>query len=167
MQAFYAAEAVLEWVVQELRGVQDWHGLSAGIVRSRIGGAMRVQLADGTVLDLQDETDQLEQTGAGATAAGRGLRWQLYAHGPLGALLPIDPSNGLLFVAVWLADDPRRAETDSLVVHAAVRGPALTHRAVQATVRRRAMSQPATLPPLSSCPGGLFGSCHPGLAFVA
>ena len=44
MQAFYAAEAVLEWVVQELRGVQDWHGLSAGIVRSRIGGAMRVQL---------------------------------------------------------------------------------------------------------------------------
>ena len=80
--------------------------------------------------------------------AGRGLRWQLYAHGPLGALLPVDPSNGLLFVAVWLADDPRRAETDSLVVHAAVRGPALTHRAVQATVRRRAMSQPATLPPV-------------------
>lgn len=146
IQSFYAAEAALEFIVQELRGVPDWDELLTGKVRSRLAGtSSRVRLADGTVLDLQDATNQLEQTGAGATAAGRGLRWRLYAHGPLETLLPVDPSKGVLLIAVWLADDPMeidgdpfRDTNDVLVVHAAVFGPAWAERSVQATVMRRA-----------------------------
>ncbi len=146
IQSCYAAEAALEFIVQELRGVPDWDGLLTGKVRSRLAGTShRVRLADGTVLDLQDATEQLEQTGTGAAASGRGLRWRLYAHGPLKTLLPVDPSRGVLFIAVWLADDPMeidgdpfRDTNDVLVVHAAVFGPAWAERSVQATVMRRA-----------------------------
>jgi hypothetical protein len=59
----------------------------------------------------------------------------------LRALLPRDPTGGLLFVAVWIADDSAEADGDrfrdtngSLVLHAAAFGPALAHRAVQATL---------------------------------
>ena len=70
IQSFYAAEAALEFIVQELRGVPDWDELLTGKVRSRLAGtSSRVRLADGTVLDLQDATNQLEQTGAGATVS--------------------------------------------------------------------------------------------------
>ena len=151
VQTFYAAEAALEWATQELRQTQSWDAVLAGRERSRLwASAPDIRLADGMVLDLRRATDELEHAGAGTSSAGRGLRWQLYAHGPLGRLLPVDPSNGLLFVAVWLADyssphtggDPQEEANDALAVHAAAFGPALAQRAVQATlVRSRIGSQ--------------------------
>ena len=153
IQALYAAEAALEWAVHELRAAPDWDAVLAVTGRSPLApSTRRVTLADGTVLDLRDATRRLERAGAGMASAGRGLRWTLYAQGPLAALVPVDPTNGLLIVAVWIGDspiesdgDPLRDANDTLVVHAAVFGPMLTHRAVQATIRRR--DPPRLAPP--------------------
>ena len=94
----------------------------------------------------------LVRRGAGASGAGRGLGWRLYAHGPLSAILPRDPSLGLVRVAVWLADDPAETDGDPLrdtngvvLLHAAGVGPSLAQRAVQATLRRIAPADRITL----------------------
>ena len=145
-QTLYAAEAVFEWVLQELQSTASWDAVLAGSRRSALwAGSTTRRLAGGATLDLGRLTVELQRRGAGASGAGRGLRWRLYAHGPLSAILPREPSLGLLRVAVWLADDP--AETDGdpwrdtngvVVLHAAGVGPALAQRAVQATLRRPA-----------------------------
>ena len=145
-QTLYAAEAAFEWVLQELQPATSWDAVLAGSRRSALwAGPTTQRLAGGATLDLGRLTVELQRRGAGASGAGRGLRWRLYAHGPLSAILPRDPSLGLLRVAVWLADDP--AETDGdpwrdtngvVVLHAAGVGPSLAQRAVQATLRRPA-----------------------------
>ena len=145
-QTLYAAEAAFEWVLQELQSTASWDAVLAGSRRSALwAGSTTRRLAGGATLDLGRLTVELQRRGAGASGAGRGLRWRLYAHGPLSAILPREPSLGLLRVAVWLADDP--AETDGdpwrdtngvVVLHAAGVGPALAQRAVQATLRRPA-----------------------------
>ena len=166
-QAFYAAEAALEWAVQELQTVGSLDAVLTGRVRSTVWAATaELRLPDGSVLDLRQATAELERVGGGASHAGQGLRWRLYAHGPLRAILPSDPSNGLLFIAVWVADDsaetdgdPLRDTNDTLVVHAAAVGPALAQRAVQAT-----LSRPLTMESPAQDEGG---SLVPGLRRLA
>ena len=149
MQSLYAAEAVLERAIRELEAAPSWDDVLAGRRRATVWDNRTARtLADGAVLDLDAATDALARSGAGASRAGRGLRWRLYAHGPLGAVLPQDPTGGLLHAAVWVADDPADADGDPLrdtngvlVLHAAAIGPALAQRAVQATLTRPAPDQ--------------------------
>ena len=142
LQMQYAAEAVLERAVRELEDAPSLDDVLAGRRRSTVwDNRAELRLADGAVLDLSVETAVLTSAGAGRSGAGRGLRWRLYAHGPLGAVLPRDPTGGLLHAAVWVADDPADADGDPLrdangilLLHAAAVGPALAQRAVQATL---------------------------------
>ena len=147
VQSLYAAEAVLERAIRELEATPSWDDVLAGHRRSTLWDDQTTRsLADGAVLDLNAATDALADAGAGRSGAGRGLRWRLYAHGPLGAVLPQDPTGGLLHAAVWVADDPGDADGDPLrdangilMLHAAAVGPALAQRAVQATLTRPAV----------------------------
>lgn len=149
VQSLYAAEAVLERAIRELEAAPSWDDVLAGHRRATLWGDQTTRsLADGAVLDLNAATDALADAGAGRSGAGRGLRWRLYAHGPLGAVLPQDPTGGLLHAAVWVADDPDDADGDPLrdangmlMLHAAAVGPALAQRAVQATLARAAPDQ--------------------------
>ena len=153
VQTLYAAEAALEWALQELQPGDAWDAVLAGSRRSALwAGPTTQRLAGGAMLDLGRVTAELQRRGAGASGAGRGLRWQLYAHGPLSAILPRDPSLGLLRVAVWLADDPAETDGDPLrdtngvmLLHAAAVGPSLAQRAVQASLRRTAAPERITL----------------------
>ena len=146
VQSLYAAEAVLERAIRELEAVPSWDDVLAGRRRATLwDGPTTRSLADGAVLDLNAAADALADAGAGRSGAGRGLRWRLYAHGPLGAVLPQDPTGGLLHAAVWVADDPDDGDGDPLrdangllMLHAAAVGPALAQRAVQATLARPA-----------------------------
>ena len=145
-QTFYAAEAALEWAVQELQAVGSWDGILGGSTWSRLWGpTLRPPVVGGGVLDLSGLTHELTRRGAGRDGAGRGLGWRLYGHGPLAAILPVDPSNGQLTVVVWVADDDGVDETDGdpdrdqngvVMLHAAAFGPHRTQRAVQATLAR-------------------------------
>lgn len=149
LQSLYAAEAVLERAIRELEAAPSWDDVLAGHRRATLwDGQTTRSLADGAVLDLNAATDALADAGAGRFGAGRGLRWRLYAHGPLGAALPQDPTGGLLHAAVWVADDPDDTDGDPLrdangilMLHAAAVGPALAQRAVQATLARAAPDQ--------------------------
>jgi hypothetical protein len=149
LQQLYAAEAVLERAIRELEALPSWDSVLAGRRRAALWDNRTTrQLAGGAVLDLDAATAALERAGAGASRAGRGLRWRLYAHGPLGAVLPRDPSGGLLHTAVWIADDAADPDGDPLtdangtvVLHAAAIGPALAQRAVQATLARPAAAE--------------------------
>lgn len=149
MQSLYAAEAVLERAIRELEAAPSWDDVLAGRRRATLWDDLTARsLADGALLDLNAATDALAVSGAGRSGAGQGLRWRLYAHGPLGAVLPQDPTGGLLHAAVWVADDPADADGDPLqdangvlVLHAAAVGPALAQRAVQATLTRPAPDQ--------------------------
>ena len=150
VQSLYAAEAVLERAIRELEDIPVWDDVLAGRRRAMIWDDLASRtLADGALLDLDAATEALVRSGAGRGGAGRGLRWRLYARGPLGAVLPQDPTGGLLHAVVWVADDaddgdgdPQRDANGSLVLHAAAFGPALAQRAVQATVVRPAPDQP-------------------------
>ena len=148
-QTLYAAEAALERAIRELEAVTSWDDVLAGRRRAAVWDSQTtLRLADGAVLDLEVVTAALEGAGAGRSGAGRGLRWRLYASGPLSAVLPRDPSGGLLRAAVWVADDPADGDGDplrdangALVLHAAAIGPALAQRAVQATLTRPSPDQ--------------------------
>lgn len=150
-QAFYAAEAAIEWAAQELGQVGSWDAVLSGSRRSRLWeGEAMLRFADGATLDLDRATTELNRRGAGA--AGRNLRWRLYARGSLDGLLRRDPSVGLLRVLIWVADDPAETDgdpfrdtNDALLVHAAIVGPALAQRAVQATLRRTGPARRVTL----------------------
>ena len=149
LQMLYAAEAALERAIRELEAAPSWDDVLAGRRRAAVWDRQTSwRLVDGAVLDLEVETAALESAGAGRSGAGRGLRWRLYAHGPLHAMLPRDPSGRLLRAAVWVADDPADGDGDplrdangALVLHAAAIGPALAQRAVQATLIRPSPDQ--------------------------
>ena len=100
----------------------------------------RVPMVDGIVLDLARVTVDLQRTRGDATASSR---WHFVGHARPHAVAPVGSWNELQIVAVWLAIDVRAIDVDrrnddptQLVVYVAAFGSGLSHRAVQATVRR-------------------------------
>ena len=150
VEGLYAAEAALAWTVGELAPSAVWRAARAGNARSRLWvGAPELRLADGARAPLDEQTMALRGDGAGPGGAGRGLRWSLFAHGPLSALLPLPAGYGGWHVAVWLAPAPGAAAPDAasaggtIAVHAAALDPGRGHRAVQADLVRVVPPLPA------------------------
>ena len=156
MQALYAADAVLELVAAELGSLPAWSGVLNGATQSAFRAAtLEPELPDGSSVDLTAATNRLRTSGAGASSAGRGLEWRLFAHGPLTAWAPVPASYGPWLVAVWVADDAADPDPDpgldangAIVAHAAAFGPRGAARAVQATLIRQTVSPPPPLPPV-------------------
>lgn len=152
-QTLYAAEAALAWAVEDLQRNRSWDPVLAGVRHSSFWvGGTRHELADGTIWNLEHAEAELQRAGAGPFGAGAGLRWRLYAHGPLGEILPRDPSGGVLSVAVWIADDaaeidddPLRDSNGAVMLHAAAAGPAPSLRAVQVTLTRTTAGRRSTV----------------------
>jgi hypothetical protein len=157
VQALYAAEAALELATAELGSLPDWSGVLNGAFRSAFrSGSLAPAMPGGERVDLSVVADRLRTDGAGASEAGRGLEWRLYAYGPLGAWAPVPAGYGPWLVAVWIADDaadpdPDRARdgNDAIVAHAAAYGPRRAARAVQATLTRVTVSPPPPAPPVT------------------
>jgi len=124
-EAVYAADAVIERVVQDLLMVPRWNDVLAGTVQSSfIDGAMTaaktlpgggtIQLDSGSPTDprtatgqLQSATDTLNLWGA------NNPRWKLFAWGPMTDMLPDSSIDSSFYVAVWVADDPADAVPDA------------------------------------------------------
>ena len=154
VQALYAAEAALELAVAELGSLPDWSTALNGSTRSAFRDAtLAPVMPDGARIDLAAISAGLRADGAGATSAGRGLDWRLFAHGRLGAWTPVPAGYGPWLVAVWIADDAADPNPDSgldgndaIVAHAAAFGPRGARRAVQATLVRQAVTPPPPAP---------------------
>jgi hypothetical protein len=135
-EALYAADAVLEQVVDELRGVADWNLVLSGNLRSTFvdgepGGA-RV-LADSQTIDpgaiLNDLNCRKSSSCSGAAmdaiTADRpwgpnNPRWQLFAWGHLSRLLPAGAIDSPFYVVAMVADDPSECDDNPLVDGGAV-----------------------------------------------
>jgi hypothetical protein len=167
-EAVYAADAVVERVVQDLLMVPRWNDVLAGTVQSSfIDGAMTASKTlpgGGNILlccntntatkQLQDDTDSLNLWG------GNNPRWQLFAWGPVSELLPDSRIDSPYYVAVWVADDPADAPPDAqgnpgsipdnnnlsdangvLTLHAEAIGPTGTRKVVEVTVARTSSTE--------------------------
>jgi PilX N-terminal len=127
-EAFYAADAVLEHTVDDLRATSDWNAVLSGFVSSGFtdGPPNGVRaLADGRRLDLGEIVNlancrQTAPCSSGAmdtTTADRpwgpnNPRWQLFAWGPLNGLLPTTASP--CYVIAMVADDSSENDSDPL-----------------------------------------------------
>ena len=157
VQGLYAAEAALELATAELGSLADWSGVLNGAIRSAFrSGGLAPAMPGGESIDLTVLTDRLRSDGAGASGAGRGLEWRLFAYGPLSAWVPVPAGYGPWLVAVWIADDAAdpdpdrdRDANDVIVAHAAAFGPRRAARAVQATLVRHSVNPPPPAPPLA------------------
>ena len=127
-EALYAADAAVERVMDDILTVPDWNEILQGNVRSAFvdGSPSGVKaLPDGSKLDLGKATNLLdcgnadgcseEDLNAFTEERPWGLnnpRWQLYAYGPVSAMLPTDTINSYDYVVVWIADDPSETDND-------------------------------------------------------
>ena len=129
VRTLYAAEAAAMFVAHELQQMANWDPVLDGGLRSRLW------VTRGGSTDLETMTRSLRRSGSGADRAGAGLTWRLWARGPLGTVIPNDPSRGAVQVAVWLARDPAVSlappGTDVVALHAAAFGLTGAHRAIQ------------------------------------
>jgi hypothetical protein len=107
-QAFYAAEAIVELAVAELRSGMNWTAVLEGAQPSRFvdGAPGRRTLPAGVSLDLT-AIENIANCEAPAPCGGV-PRWRLFAYGPLPGLLPAaadSPYYAVALVAPATADE--------------------------------------------------------------
>ncbi|MEW6320924.1 MAG: pilus assembly PilX N-terminal domain-containing protein [Acidobacteriota bacterium] len=127
-EAFYAADAGVERVMQDLLTVPDWNRILRGELQSAFTDGPpsgERALPGGGSLNLTSATNMLNcaKTSAcsddemNAWTAERpwttnNPRWQLYAYGPLAQMIETGTVVSPMYVVVWVADDS--AENDGL-----------------------------------------------------
>lgn len=173
VEALYAADGALELAMQELPAVTDWSTLLTGAALSSfVDGAPfgPRSTPGGGVLDLTELTNTIRCGKVTACTAAQmnavtsdrpwgvnNPRWQLFAYGPMKAMLGDGFINSPMYVVVWVGDDPSERDnlplTDGalnadgttntgagvvmLLAHAY--GPSGSRRVVEATVARGAV----------------------------
>lgn len=131
IEALYAADAGIQRAIVDLTTIADWNTLLSGAAPSSFvdgPAAGPRKLPDGRTFNLTEATNLLRC--GKVTACGdadlnarteerpwamNNPRWQPFAYGPLAALLPAGAVDSLMYVVVWVADDP--SETDDDPVH--------------------------------------------------
>jgi hypothetical protein len=130
-EAFYAADAVLERAVDELRAVGDWSLVLSGAARSTFAdGEPRGTrpLADGKIIDLADVLNDANCRNVGGCSSAamdaitaerpwgaNNPRWQPFAWGYLDDLIPDATITSSFYAMVMVADDPAECDDDPLV----------------------------------------------------
>ena len=120
-EVLYAADAVVQRVIAEIKGVADWNALLDGSSRSSfVDGAPSGtrRLSDGSTIDLahvvnlancaKRTTCSDAETAATTQARPWGAnnpRWQLYAYGRLDDLAAGEPLASPYYVVAMVADD--------------------------------------------------------------
>jgi len=100
-ETFYAAEAAVELVIEELAAASDWDAIAAGDAPSAFvdGPPAGIRDVGAVTLDLAVATEDV------ATAAGDKDvdAYLLYAHGRLVDMIPGGTARSPHYVAVWIA----------------------------------------------------------------
>jgi len=159
-EALYAADAVVERIMQDLLTVPDWNGVLAGSTTSSFvdgtAGGERTLPDGATTLNLTQLTNLMRCNKATTCSdsdmststkerpwGANNPRWQLYAYGPIKDLLPTTTINSSMYVVLWVGDDPSEtddaASVDSngvLYMLAHAYGPGGVRRVIEVTVSR-------------------------------
>jgi len=144
-ETFYAADAAVERVVQDVLLVPRWNDILTGVTRSSfIDDTLTPVTASGQQLNLTTITAEVQgDSDATSPWGANNPQWRLFAYGPLSDMLNQGSLRSDAYVAVWIADDP--SETDNnpssdangvLTVYAKAFGPNGTERAVELTVAK-------------------------------
>lgn len=131
VEVLHAADGASERAMQDLSAVDDWSDLLNGSITSSFtdGAASGPRaLPAGGTLDLTALTNtvrcgQTQACSSGALTASTAERpwgannpyWQLFAYGPLEALLTDGSVSSLVYVVVWVGDDPAEHDDNPLV----------------------------------------------------
>jgi hypothetical protein len=158
-EAMYAADAGVERVMQDILTVPDWNNILNGTTTSAFidgaAGGTRT-LPGGSTLNLTEATNVVN-CGKTTTCSTEDLAaqsddrpwgannpdWKLYAYGPMDRMIGSETINSLMYVVVWVGDDPadgdgnRAKDTNgALAMLAHAYGPGGVRRVVEVTVAR-------------------------------
>jgi hypothetical protein len=117
LEAFYAADAGIEWAMAELRAA-DWNEVRAGSSKS----------------SLSDRSFDLAAAERDLQAVADAHEWQPYAYGRLSEMVPGAAADLPLWVVVWVAADAG-GDDNLIVVRSHAYGPSGVRRMVEATLR--------------------------------
>ncbi|MBI1874946.1 MAG: hypothetical protein HYS05_13810, partial [Acidobacteria bacterium] len=162
--ALYAADAALEYVLQDLAREGDWDLVLRGQARAALvdGPPAGSRNAAGRAIDLTEIVNKArcgKSTCDAADLVGvtesrpwgpNNPIWQLYAYAPASAIVPANGTTWNAYVVVMVADDPSETDRDpavdgggtqnpgagKLVVRASAFGASGAVRTIQATVER-------------------------------
>ena len=148
LEALYVADAGIERAIGDLRTLSGWQAVPGASPSSEPSdfrdGEAAPRLSDGTILDLARLTVE-RQAGSNAVHPAGPDRpiWRLFAHAPIGRLMPAGVIRSPAYVVVWIADDvddgdgdPLRDSNGVLVVRAEAFGLRGLRRRIEATVAR-------------------------------
>jgi hypothetical protein len=129
-EAFYAADAVLDRAVDDLRAIHDWSMVLSGAARSAFvdgSPAGTRALADGRRIDLGALVNlancrkaatcsdaEMDDATVDRPWAANNPRWQLFAWGRLDAIAAEGAVSSPFYVVVMAADDPSENDGDPL-----------------------------------------------------
>ena len=137
VETFYAAEAAVEFVIQDLAAAPDWEEIVTGEEVSSFvdGPPLGVRRVGAVLFDLAAATDDvLAATGA----YDDGREYRIYAHGRLSDMLPGAATGSPYYVVAWIAGvgatETERQSTISVVGRAY--GPTGSRRSIAVTVIR-------------------------------
>lgn len=150
-EASHAADAALERALHDLAVVADWSlallPAPAGITATFNDGEATPVAPDGRRLDLarlgaERQADSDRRYGPAAFGADS-PQWRLFAHAPLGRMLPPDLAAPPAYLLVWVADDGGDGDSDPssdgngrILVFAEAYGAGGARRAIEAGIRR-------------------------------
>jgi hypothetical protein len=131
--ALYAAEAAVEFVLQEIAVVEDWNEMLSAPGQSSFvdGEPAGVRQAGAVNIDLSEATVDVSAA-ATAPAGAVALPPVLFAFGRFSDLVPAGPPGSDAYVAVWLADrSPPPKDEDEPPATLSVVGEAFAGRGIR------------------------------------
>ena len=113
-ETLYAADAVVERVVQDILLVPRWNDILAGAARSAfVDTTLTPMTPGGESLDLVAMTGEVQaQSDATSPWGLNNPTWRLYAYGPLSDLSGTGTIQSSAYAVVWVADDPSETDND-------------------------------------------------------
>ena len=159
-EGLYAADAVLERALDDVRSASDWNLLIDGALQSSFIDGLPTgtrTLSDGSTIDLGHwlnllnchKTSPCSAADLSTIIAERPWGsnnpiWRLYAYGPLRGLLGSNAVDSSYYGLVVVADNPARLPGVLWLRSEAV-GPGGTHRVVEMTLTRQDGSRGSAL----------------------
>ena len=141
LETYYAAEAAVELVVQELAAAGDWADLAAGKTSSSFvdGPPSGTRQVGAVTLDLTAVTADVAAASVGESGP---VTYHLYAYGRLAAMFPDTTGRSPYYLAAWIAGLESDATEDVAAIRIVGRayGPTGSRRSMSVTVSRAAVS---------------------------